>query len=153
VFSTKNFHGYFEQYCSLYGAFLFCLYFEFFGSVLRPSRKVRSVVAEIRQQVLFTGRWPEMVTFEEMNQKPPEGYETLRMIVSAAQAVTRSRLISKGSNYGNKRSSEGKLVRLALKAIPAGMKAHRLKQTRGPAIEDEVSGGKINGPSDNLPTT
>jgi hypothetical protein len=34
VFSTKNFDAYFANYCSLYGAFLFCLYFEFFFTSL-----------------------------------------------------------------------------------------------------------------------
>jgi hypothetical protein len=71
VFSTKNFHTYFEEYCSLYGAFLFCLYFEFFGSVLRPSPKERSRVDEIRRYVLYKRRWPEMLTFEEMNVAAP----------------------------------------------------------------------------------
>jgi Family of unknown function (DUF5677) len=122
VFSAKNFQDYFTRYCSIYGAFMFCVYFEFFGTVLRPTSKERAIVSKIREGVLYTARWPEMVTFEEMNQKPPPGGETFRMIVSALQAVSRKRLISKGVNYTNKRSSERRLVSHALKVIAQGMK-------------------------------
>lgn len=129
TFSTENFHLYFEKYCKLYGAFLFCLYFEFFAYVLRPSAAERAIVSEIRQYVLLTHRWPEMVTFEEMNQKPPKGGQMFRILVSAFQAASRPRLITKGANYTNKRSSEGKFVREALQVIAADMEADR-KQRR-----------------------
>lgn len=125
VFSAKHFHGYFEQYCSLYGAFLFCLYFEFFGSVLKPGVKPRAIVSEIRQHVLMTPRWPEMVTFEEMNQKPPEGGGLFRLVVSAAQAASRPRLISKSADYTKRRSSERKFVREVLQVVAAGMESDR----------------------------
>jgi hypothetical protein len=131
VFSAKNFHPYFEEYCRVYGAFLFCLYFEFFGSVLRPSPKERAIISEIRQHVLITPRWPEMVTFEEMNQKPPEESQMLRMLVSAFQAASRPRLITKGVNYTNKRSPERKLVRGSLQAIAAGVEADRKERVSG----------------------
>jgi hypothetical protein len=117
VFSAKNFPRYFENYCALYGKFLFCLYFEFFGTVLRPTAKERAIVDKIRQDVLYTPRWPEMVTYEEMNVTPPTNGETFRMIVSAFQAVSRKRLISKGVNYGKKHSREKRLISQALRAL------------------------------------
>jgi Family of unknown function (DUF5677) len=117
IFSAKNFHPYFADYCSLYGAFLFCLYFEFFGAVLRPTAKERAIIDDIRKDVIYTRRWPEMVTYEEMNQKPPTDDETMRMIVTAIQAVSRKRLIAKGLNYGNKRSAERRLVSKVFKAL------------------------------------
>jgi hypothetical protein len=120
VFSPKNFHSYFANYCSLYGAFMFCLYFEFFSAVLRPSAKERAIVDKIREDVLFTPRWPEMVTYEEMNQKPPSDGQTVRMLASAFQAVTRKRLISKGVNYNNRRSSERQLVSRLFKILMRG---------------------------------
>lgn len=110
VFSTKNFDRYFSEYCSLYGAFLFCLYFEFFSGVLRPGAKERAIVAKIREGILMTRRWPEMVTYEEMNVKPPERGEAAKMIASAIQAVTRKRLIPKSANYRNRRSGEARLM-------------------------------------------
>ena len=151
VFSAKNFHPYFEQYCSLYGAFLLCLYFEFFGSVLRPGSKERATIAEIRQQVLYAGRWPEMVTFEEMNQKPPEGGEAFRMIVSALQVVSRRRLITKGANYSNKRSSERKLVREVLQVLAKGISTDRKQRERrrNPVSPSTAGEGSTDGISAN----
>lgn len=119
-FSAKNFHQYFAAYCSLYGAFLFCLYFEFFRAVLRPGAKENLVIKKIREQVLSVPRWPEMVTFEEMNQKPPENERIARLIVTYVQAATRKRLISKGVNYRIKRSGERRSVAKIFRLIAQG---------------------------------
>jgi hypothetical protein len=140
VFSTKNFHGYFSQYCSVYGAFTFCLYFEFFGSVLRPTAKERAIVDKIREAVLFEARWPEMVTFEEMNQKAPAGGDTLRMVVSALQAASRKRLITRGIDYRNKRSSERRTVSKLLGIISKGL-------PRKPELGESTATKKISSPS------
>lgn len=131
VFSTKNFRGYFDQYCGLYGAFLFCLYFEFFGRVLRPGVKQRELVAEIRGGVLYTRRWPELVTFEEMNQREPTRGETFRMIVSALQAATRKRLMSSGANY-SRPSTERRMVKQALELLA---RAAKESKTSTPSAE------------------
>jgi hypothetical protein len=122
VFSTKNFHGYFHAYCSFYGVFMLCLYFEFFNSTLRPTAKVKSSIAKMREGILLKPRWPEMITFEEMNLKVPQT-GTLHFIASAAQAASRRRLISKGVNYRNKRSSERQLLRLLGKILTGDHKA------------------------------
>jgi hypothetical protein len=130
TFTTKNFHLYFEKYCVLYGAFLFCLYFEFFGSVLRPGAEERAIINEIRRHVIMTYRWPEMVTFEEVNQKAPNEGRMFRMLVSGLQAGSRSNLISKSADYLNKRSSEGRFVREALPMIVAFAKEAAKEQRR-----------------------
>src|SRR5207244_2158230 len=36
TFSSHNFDRYFAAYASIYGAFLFCVYFEFFDQFLNP---------------------------------------------------------------------------------------------------------------------
>jgi len=92
VFSTVNFDQYFSAYGRVYGAFLFCVYFEFFGRFLRPGPKVTKRIDEIRKSLIFEPRWPEMVTFEEMNQKLPE-MEIRRVLVTAIQAETIKRLM------------------------------------------------------------
>jgi hypothetical protein len=117
-FSTKNFHSYFSSFCTIYGAFMFCLYFEFFGQVLRPGSKVMKSVAEIRKTLLFTPRWPEMVTYEEMNLRPPK-MGTASMILSALQAAMRKRLIGRGIDYRNKGSSERKFAAWVFKKFVA----------------------------------
>jgi len=119
AFSARHFHRYFAEYCSLYGAFMFCLYFEFFQGLLRAGKKQRDCIDKIRQEVLFTPRWPEMVTYEEMNLKPPEGGQSTRMIMSAFQAVTRKRLISKSVNYKDRQSGESKLMDGLFKVLAA----------------------------------
>jgi hypothetical protein len=118
-FSTKNFHPYFSAYCTTYGAFMFCLYFEFFGSILRPDSQALVAVAEIKKNLLFTPRWPEMVTFEEMNLKAPDEGRIVQIIMSALQAVTRKRLVSSSANYTQKASAERRLVSAAFKRIAA----------------------------------
>jgi hypothetical protein len=62
----------------------------------------------IRRDVLYRRRWPEMVTFEEMNTNPPAEEEKLRMLVTVFQTVSRERLISKGVNYNKKHRRTGK---------------------------------------------
>jgi len=125
VFSTKHFHGYFEAYCSLYGAFLFCLYFEFFGRLLRPNRRQHAIVEEIRHHIFMTPRWPEMVTFEEMNQNPPTRGDIIRLVASAAQATMQRHLIPRGRTFGDQRSAGNRFARDALRIVAAGMAADR----------------------------
>ena len=136
-FSTKSFHQYFLEYCSLYGAFMFCLYFEFFGAVLRPGARERAIIGKLREQVLFTPRWPEMVTFEEMNLEPPKEGRTLQMIVSALQAVSRRRLIAKGLDYQKENSSERRLTMQILRLLAEGMAEieHKKARDRKPIVE------------------
>ena len=55
-----------------YGLLLFCCYFELFGRFLRPNKRLSALVTELRFDLVGKFRWPEMVTFEEMNLRPPE---------------------------------------------------------------------------------
>jgi len=85
-FSTRNFNTYFSAYTRIYGAYLFCVCFEFFGKFLRPPKEVSDTIAEIRKTVFLESRWPEMVTFEEMNIKVPQDNGILRIALSFIQA-------------------------------------------------------------------
>jgi len=129
-FSARSFQQYFSEYCSLYGAFIFCVYFEFFSAVLRPDQKERATIGKIREQVLFTPRWPEMVTFEEMNLEAPKEGRTLQMIVSALQAVSRKRLIARGLNYQNKSSSEPRRTAQILRLLAKSMAEVKQKKSK-----------------------
>jgi hypothetical protein len=93
-FSTTHFHQYFSAFASVYGAFLFCVFFEFFGRHLRPPSKVSKIVAKIRHDLILEPRWPEMVTFEEMNLKPPGDAPIMRILFSAIQAQETKKLIN-----------------------------------------------------------
>jgi uncharacterized protein DUF5677 len=99
TFSTTHFQPYFSAFTSIYGAFLFCIYFESFEAELRPTKKVSRIVGAIRHDILLESRWPEMVTFEEMNMKAPADSAILRILFSAVQAQgTESLLQIKASN-------------------------------------------------------
>lgn len=94
TFSTKNFQIYYASYTRVYGSFLFCVYFEFFGKFLKPGPKVTRIVNEIRKELLLEQRWPEMVTFEEMNLKPPEPNILMQTLFLVMESEKRKRLIS-----------------------------------------------------------
>ncbi len=67
TFSSRNMGDYYLAMCRVYGSYLFCLYFEFFGQFLRLNQEEKSAVRELRKYLLSLPRWPEMITFEEMN--------------------------------------------------------------------------------------
>lgn len=74
TFSSRNMGPYYLALSQVYGSYLLCLYFELFGRYLRPNNEEKSAVEELRRHLLLILRWPEMVTFEEMNvavPKPP----------------------------------------------------------------------------------
>jgi hypothetical protein len=96
TFSTNNFHCYYLSFAQVYGAFLYCLYFECFGKVLRPSKRVLKNIGKIREAVLLQSRWPEMVTFEEMNVNLPDehtGESMMRHLYSFMQSQEKKRLL------------------------------------------------------------
>lgn len=94
TFSPKHFNRYYTMFGRVYGAYMFCAYFELFARFLRTNAETKEPVAEIRQALLRLPRWPEMVTFEEMNIKPPE-IELIQTMVSFIQAETEKRLLKK----------------------------------------------------------
>ncbi len=71
-FTTKHMGPYHLSLCQVYGCYLLCLYFELFDSRLKPNPEEKEAVAELRSHIWGTFRWPEMVTFEEMNQPVPD---------------------------------------------------------------------------------
>ena len=71
TFSYSHMGPYYLAVSRIYGSCLLCLYFEFFDKFLEPSQEEEKAVAELRRYLLVTCRWPEMVTFEEMNLPVP----------------------------------------------------------------------------------
>jgi hypothetical protein len=93
-YSTKNFYGYYLMFARVYGAFLFCVYFEFFSKYFRPDKHVSEIINNIRKEVIMSPRWPEMVTFEEMNIRPPKTSPLRAILYSFMQTEKIRRLIS-----------------------------------------------------------
>ena len=70
--SPGNMNYYYLSLNQIYGSFLLCLYFEFFSRFLRPHQEEKLAIKELREYLQGKFRWPEMVTFEEMNIDMPE---------------------------------------------------------------------------------
>lgn len=70
-FSTKNFAKYYVEFSQFYGTFLFIRFCETFGDNLEISNKLTDSLIVLREYLANTPRWPEIVTFEEMNLSPP----------------------------------------------------------------------------------
>ena len=67
TFSTRNTGRYYLSMSCIYGSYLLCLYFELFSNFLKLNQKEKAGVVGIREYLLGIPRWPEMITFEEMN--------------------------------------------------------------------------------------
>ena len=72
TFSARNLGLYYHAMCTIYGGYLLCLYCEAFEKEINLSEKEKISVGELRKHLLRSGRWPEMVTYEEMNLPVPK---------------------------------------------------------------------------------
>ena len=70
--SPGNMDFYYISLNQIYGSFLLCLYFEFFSRFLKPRQEEKIMIKELREHLQGRFRWPEMVTFEEMNIDVPK---------------------------------------------------------------------------------
>jgi hypothetical protein len=86
VYSTANMGRYYLQFCQIYSVFLFSIYFEFFGDLLNADVEVRNQVKSLRNALVMYPRWPEMITFEEMNKDLPD-YQQLNWLSATVQRV------------------------------------------------------------------
>ena len=71
-FSTENLAQYHLEVAQIYSAYIVCLWFELFEDRLDTTEDEMAAVADLRECLLSRGRWPEMVTYEEMNLKVPD---------------------------------------------------------------------------------
>lgn len=92
-FSVQHFRLYYAGFARTYGAFLFVSYIELFSDLLNPSDNDLSLVDEIRKWLYLTPRWPEMVTFEEMNLTPPKCNPLLSIVTGLIQHEKSPRLL------------------------------------------------------------
>ena len=71
-FSSRHMGHYHQAKCLVYGCYLLCLYFELFEERLQANQTDLEAVQQLRKHIWREFRWPEMVTFEEMNQAVPD---------------------------------------------------------------------------------
>lgn len=72
TFSVGNFGGYYRDLAAFYGAIIYIGFASTFGSLFPEQRQFGEDVAEVEDILVRTPRWPELITFEELNLPVPE---------------------------------------------------------------------------------
>jgi hypothetical protein len=81
-FGTRNFCRYYLFVNQVYGVFLFCLMCETFEAELKLTPKFMLAINNLKKCLDEMLRWPEPVTFEEMNIEGPN--EIMRIVLRMA---------------------------------------------------------------------
>ena len=89
-FDSKHFRHYFSAVNCVYGACLLCVFFELFESFIKPDPVAINTIQKIRELLIRQFRWPELVTFEEMNLRVPEPPRIPTMILFASYMASQS---------------------------------------------------------------
>lgn len=71
IFSSFNFKDYYEQFNKFYATFLFLEFTKAFKSELKLTRDFNEIVKQIKKRITEKSFCPELITFEELNQKRP----------------------------------------------------------------------------------
>jgi hypothetical protein len=85
-FSTKHFYEYYELFGSFYSVYLFVEFCQALGDQLDLSKRFRENLTELKKNMQALLRWPEIITYEEMNLKNPPA--PFRAILLAAATDT-----------------------------------------------------------------
>lgn len=88
-FSTKNFSRYYVDFCRVYGSFLFVLFCDKFGSALQLTAEDRLSIESLRKRLDMELRWPEAVTYEEMNVKGPNQFLRIALRVAHEDKIAK----------------------------------------------------------------
>ena len=92
TFSTDHFKDYYTAFNQLYGTFLFIMFFDNFKAELSFDVTWNGILEQLRKYINDWPRWPELVTFEEVNQAEPTPHQyTMRQILHSAATVIRDK--------------------------------------------------------------
>ncbi len=110
TFDYRNMAPYFSTINLIYGSVLFCMYFKLFKRFLRPAVHEREAIERLRRKVDHEARWPEPVTFEEMNVRVP----SLRHIIDELRHLAAGRFgVAAGDALAALLANEKDIERLA----------------------------------------
>lgn len=70
AFSVKNFNDYYKDFACFYGAFLFTEFCKWMLNINLIDKAIEPALQQINDLIKARHRWPELVTFEEMNIGP-----------------------------------------------------------------------------------
>jgi hypothetical protein len=81
--SVNNYDVYYADFCQTYGIYFLCLFARAFQLELAFSAAYRDTIAKLEGWLDEKLRWPEAVTYEEMNVEGPD--ELLRIVMKMAR--------------------------------------------------------------------
>lgn len=79
-FNPKIFSKYYNVFNRFYGSYLFVKFIKLFKKELKLSKAVLKIVTDLESDLYLNSRWPELVTFEEMNVPDAEKIRLINMI-------------------------------------------------------------------------
>ncbi|NJL82890.1 MAG: hypothetical protein HC890_07895 [Chloroflexaceae bacterium] len=91
TFSTSHFNGYYDSFNVFYGSYLFILLCDTIKSHCQFSANFQEIVGKIKKELNEWLRWPEMITFEEMNVPKPNILPYALSVVMSKEQAEKSR--------------------------------------------------------------
>lgn len=92
IFSTKNFSRYYLEFSQFYSLYLLTKFCRTFRKDLNFSDAFMNVIKEMREILDERLRWPEAVTYEEMNQPNPNELIRAVLLVAHREKVKRRKV-------------------------------------------------------------
>ncbi len=120
TFSTRHLGPYHLSVIQVYGTYILCLWSELFSDQLDASQQDIAAFLVLRKHLMLNVRWPEMVTFEEMNQPVPDPANTkwpnflvhaLYSVIMNEGFISGAKLILETRNGEHKRPDEETFAR------------------------------------------
>jgi hypothetical protein len=94
--SASHFDAYYQAFCRIYGVYFLCLFARAFASEIQLSAESTDVVTELERALADELRWPEAVTYEEMNVEPPS--TVIRVLLRSALRLETGETPPEGSD-------------------------------------------------------
>lgn len=91
TFSTSHFNGYYDSFNVFHGSYLFILLYDTIKSYYQFSDNFQEIVEKIKKELNEWLRWPEMITFEEMNVPKPNILPYALSVVMSREQTEKSR--------------------------------------------------------------
>ncbi|MBI3883511.1 MAG: hypothetical protein HY305_04655 [Sphingobacteriales bacterium] len=79
----ENFSSYYREYGRVYSTLLFLKFFSEFKTILQLNEKIFEMTAKLDQKLNEILRWPEPVTFEELNKEAPNNFTRIMYKIAA----------------------------------------------------------------------
>lgn len=119
-FSTKSFWKYYMKFNRFYAAYLFILFSHSFKKELKLTKETLNTIKLLESDLILESRWPELVTFEEMNHPEAENFRLTNLL-------RKVKSLAKEANLPE--AEEKKLIAMTLVKISDTKKKQTRKKT------------------------